>query len=70
MPLKIILLRDWSLLTGRGGYKTGGGGPVKFYPYKKGGAEKVLAILKGGTTSFGVVFSHNEGGGVRKVSTL
>ena len=31
-------LRDWSLITGReGGYKTGGGGHVKFYPYEKGG---------------------------------
>ena len=29
---------------GRGGYKTGGG-HVKFYPYEKGGAEKVLAML-------------------------
>ena len=45
-----ILLRDWLLITGRGwrGYKTGGGGgQVKFYPYKKGG---------GGS------FSHAEGG--------
>ena len=25
--------RDWSLITGRGRYKTGGGGQVKFYPY-------------------------------------
>ena len=25
-----------------------GGGQVKFYPYKKSGAEQVLAILKGG----------------------
>ena len=34
-------VRDWSLITGRGGggYKTGGGGGghVKFYPYEKGG---------------------------------
>ena len=46
-------VRDWSLITGRGGYKTGGGGHVKFYPYKKGGgAEKVLAILKGGHNKF------------------
>ena len=48
-------LRDWSLITGRGwGYKTrGGGGYVKFYPYEKGeGAEKVLAILKGGHKKF------------------
>ena len=31
---------------------------MKFYPYEKGGggAEKVLAMLKGGTKSFGVVF--------------
>ena len=40
--------RDWSLITGRGGYKTGGGGHIKFYPKekggrkKKGGAQKVL----------------------------
>ena len=47
-------LRDWSLITGRGGggYKTGGGGHVKFYPYEKGGAGKVLAILKGGHKKF------------------
>ena len=31
---------------------------MKFYPYKKGGAEKVLAMLKGGgTKSLGVVFT-------------
>ena len=43
-------LRDWSLITGRGGgLQNGrGGGHVKFDPYEKGGAEKVLAILKGG----------------------
>ena len=48
--LTILQVRDWSLITGRGGgYRTGGGGHVKFYPYEKGGeAEKVLAILKGG----------------------
>ena len=38
--------RDWSLITGRGGYKTGGG-QVKFYPYEKGGQKR---------------FSHAEGG--------
>ena len=45
-----MCIRDWSLITGRGGgYKTGGGGHMKFYPYKKGGgAGKVLARLKGG----------------------
>ena len=40
----------WGLVTK---YREGGGatkssGQVKFYPYKKGGAEKVLAMLKGG----------------------
>ena len=34
--------RDWSVITGRGGgYKTGGGGGlVKFYPYKRGGQKR------------------------------
>ena len=45
----LLLLRDWSLITGRGGYKTGGGGHMKFYPYEKGG---------GGRKSF----RHAEGG--------
>ena len=46
-------IRNWSLITGRGGYKTDGG-HVMLYPVQKGGAqkgggaEKVLAILKGG----------------------
>ena len=34
--------------------REGGGGHVKFYPCEKGGgAKKVLAMLKGGTTLFG-----------------
>ena len=39
---------------GEGGLQNGrGGGHVKFYPYEKGGgAEKVLAILKGGHKKF------------------
>ena len=47
----ITPIRDWSLITGRGGgaTKREGGGHVKFYPYEKGGgAEKVLAMLKEG----------------------
>ena len=32
----------------------GGGG--KFYPYKKGEVRTSLAVLKGGTKCFGVVF--------------
>ena len=66
-----------ALVTGReGGYKMVGG-QVKFYPYKKcgggGRAETVLAMLRGGTQSFGVVlmrelesFSHTEGRWVLK----
>ena len=46
-------LRDWSLITGRGGgYKMGGGGPREVLPLRKGGAEKVLAMLKGGHNKF------------------
>ena len=51
-------LADKGLVTncgeGGGGYKMGGGwGHVNFYPYKKGGgAEKVLAMLKGGHKQF------------------
>ena len=40
-------VRDWSLITGRGGYKTGGGAR-EVLPLRKGGAQKVLAMLKGG----------------------
>ena len=35
-----IAIRDWSLITGRGGLQNGRGGHVKFYPYKKGGRKK------------------------------
>ena len=37
---------------GEGGLQNGRGGHVKFYPYEKGGAEKVLAVLKGGHKKF------------------
>ena len=30
----------------------GEGGQVKLYPYKKGGSEKVLAMLEGGHKKF------------------
>ena len=33
-------LRDWSLITGRGGLQNGRGGHLKFYPYEKGGQKK------------------------------
>ena len=43
---------DWSQ-RGGGATKWEGGRHVKFYPYEKGGgAEKVLAMLKGGHKKF------------------
>ena len=45
-------LRDWSLITGKGGYKTGGGAREVLPLRKGGGAEKVLAMLKGGHKKF------------------
>ena len=45
-------LRDWSLITGRGGYEMGGGA-LEDFPLRKGGGEKS--------------FSHVEGGGAKKV---
>ena len=41
-------IRDWSLITGRGGLQNGSGGAREVLPLRKGGAEKVLAMLKGG----------------------
>ena len=56
-----MALRDWSLITGRGGGLHNGRGAREVFPLRKGGggAETVLAMLKGrggGTKSFGVVF--------------
>ena len=51
-----------------GGYKTGRG-HVKFYPYQRGegGANKLLAMLRGGGhTSFEKVFTLYKGGGGTK----
>ena len=49
----VSFIRDWSLITGRGGGYKMGGGHMQFY--RKGGAEKVLAVLERG------------GGGAQKV---
>ena len=57
-------LRDWLLITGRGGATTregGGGGACEVLRLQKwGGGDKVLAKLKGGgaTNSFEVVFTQ------------
>ena len=45
-------VRDWSLITGRGGLQNGRGGAREVLPLQKGGAEKVLATLKGGHKKF------------------
>ena len=43
---------------GGGGLQNRRGEQVKFYPYeKRGGAEKVLAMLQGSTQSFEVVLT-------------
>ena len=53
-------LRDWSLITGRGGggggYKTGGRGAYELLPLRKEGGAKSFSHAKwGDTKSFGVV---------------
>ena len=48
-----IMLRDWSLIMGRGGgLQNGRGGAREVLPLQKGGAERVLAMLKGGYNKF------------------
>ena len=48
-----MVLRDWSLITGRGGgLQNGRGGTLRFTPTKRGGGGKS--------------FSHAEGGGHNK----
>ena len=44
-------LREWSLITGKGGgaTKRKGEGASEVLPIQKGGAEKVLAMMKGDT---------------------
>ena len=42
------LVRDWSLITGRGGLQKREGGAREVLPLRKGGAEKLLAMLKVG----------------------
>ena len=55
-----MLIRDWSLIKGKGGggLQNGSGGRVKIYPYKERGVQWVLAILNGGHTQFRVVFTQ------------
>ena len=51
-------IRDWSLIMGRGWLQNGRGGAREVLPLRKGGVEKVVAMLKWGTKSFGVVFTR------------
>ena len=66
--LVLVTLRDWSLITGRGGATKREGGTGSFTPMKRHGAEKVLAILKGGGGR--KMFCCSGVRGARKVSTL
>ena len=67
--------KDSSLNTGRGGYKTGGGGTCSFTPTKRGGgksfshAEGGHKKLYGSFYALPLSFSHIVGG-AQKVSTL
>ena len=51
-PFDNSYIREWSLITGRGGATKREGGAREVLPLRKGGAEKVLAILKGGHNKF------------------
>ena len=63
-----MMSREWSLITGRGGGATKReGGHVKFIPAR--GAEKVLAMLKGGGQNKFLGSFSTETGEVQKVST-
>ena len=71
-------IRDWSIIMGRGATKREGGRACAALPLRKGGvAEKVLSILKGehikfwgGLYAIALTFSHIEGMGAQKVSTV
>ena len=48
-----LIIRDWSLITGRGGgLQNWRGGHVKFNPYEKGGGKSLSHIEMGGAKSF------------------
>ena len=53
---------DWSLITGRGGggYRTGGRGHMKFYPYEKGEGGKSFSHAAGGHKTFWGIFLHGS----------
>ena len=42
------MLRNWSLITGRGGLKDEGGGTRSFTPTKRGGGGKSFSHAEGG----------------------
>ena len=48
----LCIVRDWSLITGRGGATKREGGAREVLALRKRGAENVLAILKGGHNKF------------------
>ena len=45
----MTVIRNWPLITGRGGgLQNGRGWHVKFYPYEKGGGGKSFSHAEGG----------------------
>ena len=42
-----MILRDWSLITGGGGYKTGGGGAHEVLPLHRGGGGESFSRAEG-----------------------
>ena len=73
LPLRsiavLINIREQSLITGGGGYKTGeGGGANHFFPLQKSWTENVLAVLKGG--GGGSLQIPFEGGGAEKFNPV
>ena len=57
-----LIIRDWSLITGReGATKQEGGGACEVLPLRNGGGGEISfshAEGGGGTTSFGVLFTQ------------
>ena len=76
--MNLWVVMDWSLIMGRRGATKleGGGGQVKFHPYKKRGGPENIAMRKGNISSFGVVLTQELEvlaivmGECQKVSTL
>ena len=52
IPYVIEAVREWSLITGRGGGYKMERGHMNVYPYEKGGGRKSFSHAEGGHTKF------------------